>query len=49
MTDNPSEDDKRQDADAEFQRVLGNLGNTPHKPHKPTTDEAAPKGGPKAT
>jgi hypothetical protein len=33
MTDNPSDDDKRKDADAEFQRVLGNLVNMPHKEH----------------
>lgn len=44
MTDNPSEDDKREDADAEFQRVLGNLVNMPHRPHKPpATDEAKTK------
>lgn len=54
--DSPPEDDKREDADAEFQRVLGNLVNTPHKPHvkKSETDSerteekrAAPKSGPK--
>jgi hypothetical protein len=33
MTDKPS-DDERPDADAVFQRTLGNLVNTPPKPHK---------------
>ena len=47
MTDNPSEDDKREDADAEFQRVLGNLMNTPHKPHKPQVKRREPKPAPK--
>lgn len=43
MTDHPSEDDKREDADAEFQRVLGNLVNMPHKPHKPQEKGREPK------
>ncbi|MDP1641052.1 MAG: hypothetical protein Q8L59_02590 [Phenylobacterium sp.] len=44
MTDNPSDNDKREDADAEFQRVLGNLVNTPHKPHEPLKPKDAPDG-----
>jgi hypothetical protein len=37
MTDNPKDEDKLPDAEAEarFKALVGNLVNTPHKPHKP--------------
>jgi hypothetical protein len=38
MTDKPS-DDERPDADAVFQRTLGNLVKTPPKPHKASGGE----------
>ncbi|MDP1630726.1 MAG: hypothetical protein Q8L66_04835 [Caulobacter sp.] len=48
MTDKPSEAEEKA-AEAEFQRVLGNLANMPHKPHAPSKPEPGRKRGrPKA-
>lgn len=46
MTDKPSEDE-RPDADAVFQRTLGNLVNAPHKPHETLKKGREPKPAPK--
>lgn len=49
MTDKPSEAEEKA-ADAEFQRVLGNLAAMPHKPH--VVSKAVPgrkRGRPKAS
>ena len=40
MTDKPSEAEEKA-AEAEFQRVLGNLAAMPHTPHKPLVNKAA--------
>jgi hypothetical protein len=46
MIDPPPEDE-RPDADAMFQRTLGNLVNTPHKPHVKLADTESPETGKK--
>jgi hypothetical protein len=48
MTEKPpvaSDDDTlpEAEADARFQRLVGNLVNTPHTPHKPAAEEPEQK------
>ncbi len=51
MAESPAKDpDKLPDAEAEarFNRLVGNLVNTPHKPHKAPSNERRPVERPKA-
>ncbi|MCE3288166.1 MAG: hypothetical protein K0R83_178 [Caulobacter sp.] len=46
MADKPPEDQEKS-AEAEFQRVLGNLAKMPPKPHKPKREPENGKPSPK--